>query len=218
MTTAPTTPRPASAWPTPPAMAGMAFANAFLGVNHSMAHKLGAYHHMPARPGQRLSSSRASCATTPLEVPSKMGTFPQYAYPHAKARYAEAARYCGVTGKNDDEVFENFVAKIEELKEKVGVKQTIAEYGVDEKDFLATLDEMTENAFNDQCTPRQPALPAHERDQGALPRRLLRPRAEELRGVNRELRGGFLPGVGRCRHESKAAGRAGTRPAHQEEP
>ena len=139
-------------------LAGMAFANAFLGLNHSMAHKLGAYHHIPHGLANAVILTRVMRYNA-ADVPTKMGTFPQYAYPHAKARYAEAARYCGVTGKNDDEVFENFIAKIEELKERVGVKQTIAEYGVDEKDFLATLDEMTENAFNDQCTPANPRYP-----------------------------------------------------------
>ena len=139
-------------------LAGMAFANAFLGLNHSMAHKLGAYHHIPHGLANAVLLTRVMRYNA-AEVPAKMGTFPQYAYPHTKARYAEAARYCGVTGKNDDEVFERLVAKIEELKEHVGVKKTIAEYGVTEDDFLATLDEMTENAFNDQCTPANPRYP-----------------------------------------------------------
>ena len=139
-------------------LAGMAFANAFLGLNHSMAHKLGAYHHIPHGLANAVLLTRVMRYNA-AEVPAKMGTFPQYAYPHTKARYAEAARYCGVTGKNDDEVFERLVAKIEELKEHVGVKKTIAEYGVTEDDFLATLDEMTENAFNDQCTPADSRYP-----------------------------------------------------------
>ncbi|WP_419040407.1 iron-containing alcohol dehydrogenase, partial [Parolsenella catena] len=139
-------------------LAGMAFANAFLGLNHSMAHKLGAYHHIPHGLANAVILTRVMRYNA-ADVPTKMGTFPQYAYPHAKARYAEAARYCGVTGKNDDEVFENFVKKINELCDHVGVKHTIAEYGVDEKYFLDTLDEMTENAFNDQCTPANPRYP-----------------------------------------------------------
>jgi len=139
-------------------LAGMAFANAFLGLNHSMAHKLGAYHHIPHGLANAVILTRVMRYNA-ADVPTKMGTFPQYAYPHAKARYAEAARYCGVTGKNDDEVFESFIAKIEELKAHVGVKATIADYGVDEKYFLDTLDEMTENAFNDQCTPANPRYP-----------------------------------------------------------
>ena len=105
-------------------MAGMAFANAFLGVNHSMAHKLGAFQ-----------------------------------YPHALARYAELGRFAGCTGKDDKEVFENFIAKLEELKEKIGIKKTIKDYGIDEKYFLDTLDEMSEQAFNDQCTGANPRYP-----------------------------------------------------------
>ena len=93
------------------------------------------------------------------EVPTKMGTFPQYEYPHAKARYAEFGRACGFAGATDDEVFENFVAGIEELKEHVGVHKTIAEFGVDEKYFLDTLDDMSEQAFNDQCTGANPRYP-----------------------------------------------------------
>ena len=93
------------------------------------------------------------------EVPTKMGTFSQYQYPHAKARYVEAARYCGIQGKNDDEVFENFIQALEDLKEKIGIKKTIKDYGVDEKYFLDTLDEMVENAFNDQCTGANPRYP-----------------------------------------------------------
>ena len=93
------------------------------------------------------------------EVPSKMGSFSQYEYPHAKARYARMARYCGFGGKDDDEVFENFLAGIEELKQTIGVKATIADYGVEEDYFLETLDEMSLNAFNDQCTGANPRYP-----------------------------------------------------------
>ena len=139
-------------------LAGMAFANAFLGLNHSMAHKLGAYHHIPHGLANAVILTRVMRYNA-AERPTKMGTFPQYAYPHTLARYAEAARFCGVTGKDDHEVFEKFVDKIEELKAHCGAKKTIAEYGVDEKDFLDTLDEMTENAFNDQCTPANPRYP-----------------------------------------------------------
>ena len=88
-----------------------------------------------------------------------MCTFSQYQYPHAKHRYVEAARYCGIQGKNDDEVFENFIQALEDLKEKIGIKKTIKDYGVDEKYFLDTLDEMVENAFNDQCTGANPRYP-----------------------------------------------------------
>ncbi len=140
------------------ALAGMAFANAFLGVNHSMAHKLGAYHHIPHGWANAVILTRVMRYNA-AERPTKMGTFSQYEYPHAKARYCEVARYCGVTGANDDEVFENFIDKIEALKEAVGVKKTIAEYGVDEQYFLDTLDEMSVNAFNDQCTGANPRYP-----------------------------------------------------------
>ena len=139
-------------------MAGMAFANAFLGVNHSMAHKLGAFHHLP------LGVANAVILTEVMrynaaEVPTKMGTFSQYQYPHALARYAELGRFAGCTGKDDKEVFENFIAKLEELKEKIGIKKTIKDYGIDEKYFLDTLDEMSEQAFNDQCTGANPRYP-----------------------------------------------------------
>ena len=139
-------------------LAGMAFANAFLGVNHSMAHKLGAFHHIAHGLANAVILTRVMRYNA-SDVPTKMGTFPQYEYPKAKARYVEAAKYCGVTGKNDDEIFENFIKKIEELKTLIGVKETIALYGVEEKYFLDTLDEMSEQAFNDQCTAANPRYP-----------------------------------------------------------
>lgn len=139
-------------------LAGMAFANAFLGVNHSMAHKLGAFHHIAHGLANAVILTRVMRYNA-SDVPTKMGTFPQYEYPKAKARYVEAAKYCGVTGKNDDEIFENFIKKIEELKKFIGVKETIALYGVEEKYFLDTLDEMSEQAFNDQCTVANPRYP-----------------------------------------------------------
>lgn len=139
-------------------LAGMAFANAFLGINHSMAHKLGAFHHIAHGLANAIILTRVMRYNA-VDVPTKMGTFPQYEYPKAKERYVEAAKYCGVTGKNDDEIFENFINKIEELKKFIGVKETIALYGVEEKYFLDTLDEMSEQAFNDQCTPANPRYP-----------------------------------------------------------
>ena len=139
-------------------LAGMAFANAFLGINHSMAHKLGAFHHIAHGLANAIILTRVMRYNA-VDVPTKMGTFPQYEYPKAKERYVEAAKYCGVTGKNDDEIFENFINKIEELKKIIGVKETIALYGVEEKYFLDTLDEMSEQAFNDQCTPANPRYP-----------------------------------------------------------
>ena len=139
-------------------MAGMAFANAFLGVCHSMAHKLGAYHHIPHGIANALLITDVMRFNA-AEVPAKMGTFSQYAYPHCKERYVECANFLGIQGKNTDEKFENFLKAIEELKDKVGIKKTIKDYGVDEKDFLATLDEMVENAFDDQCTGANPRYP-----------------------------------------------------------
>ena len=139
-------------------MAGMAFANAFLGVNHSMAHKLGAYHHLPHGIANALILTRVMRYNAD-PTPKKMGTFSQYQYPHTLERYAEVARYCGFGGKNDKESFENLIKQIEKLKKIIEIKPTIADYGVKEEDFLATLDEMTENAFNDQCTGANPRYP-----------------------------------------------------------
>ena len=140
------------------AMAGMAFANAFLGVCHSMAHKLGAFHHLPHGVANALLISHV-LRYNAEEVPPKMGTFSQYQYPHTLSRYVECANFCGVSGKNDKETLEMFIDKIEELKAAVGIKPTIKDYGVDEKQFLETLDEMVEQAFDDQCTGANPRYP-----------------------------------------------------------
>ena len=139
-------------------LAGMAFANAFLGVCHSMAHKLGAYHHLPHGVANALLIELVMRYNAD-PAPVKMGTFSQYPYPHALERYCEVARFIGIQGKDDNEVFENFIKAIHELKAKVGIKDTIRDYGVKEEDFLATLDEMVENAFNDQCTGANPRYP-----------------------------------------------------------
>ena len=139
-------------------MAGMAFANAFLGVCHSMAHKLGAFHHLPHGIANAILITDVMRFNA-AEVPEKMGTFSQYAYPHCKERYLECANFLGIQGKNDDEKFENFLTAIEELKAKVGIKKTIKDYGVDEKYFLDTLDDMVEQAFDDQCTGANPRYP-----------------------------------------------------------
>ena len=139
-------------------MAGMAFANAFLGVCHSMAHKLGAYHHLP----HGVANALMICHVLryhAAEVPAKMGTFPQYDHPHTLARYAECARFCGVCGKDDEETLDLFIDKIEELKAKVGIKKSIAEYGISEETFMSTLDQMVEDAFDDQCTGANPRYP-----------------------------------------------------------
>ena len=139
-------------------MAGMAFANAFLGVNHSMAHKLGAFHHLPHGVANALILTEVMRYNA-AEVPTKMGTFSQYQYPHALQRYAELGRFAGCTGNTDEEVFENFIARLEELKDTIGIKKTIKDYGIDEKYFLDTLDDMCEQAFNDQCTGANPRYP-----------------------------------------------------------
>ena len=139
-------------------MAGMAFANAFLGVCHSMAHKLGAYHHLPHGIANALMITYVLRYNS-AEAPAKMGTFPQYAYPHTKARYVECANFCGVCGRDDDETLDLFIEKIEQLKAAVGVKKSIAEYGISEEDFMATLDQMVEDAFDDQCTGANPRYP-----------------------------------------------------------
>ena len=139
-------------------MAGMAFANAFLGICHSMAHKLGAYHHLPHGVANALLIELVMRYNAD-PAPVKMGTFSQYPYPMAKERYCQMAKFIGISGINDDEVFENFLKAIAELKEKVGIKRTIREYGIKEEDFLATLDQMVEDAFNDQCTGANPRYP-----------------------------------------------------------
>ncbi len=139
-------------------MAGMAFANAFLGVCHSMAHKLGAFHHLPHGVANALMIDEV-LRFNAAEVPPKMGTFPQYDHPHTLARYAEVAQYLGLAGKTDEESLENLIRALDELKEKIGIRKTIRDYGIDEADFLARLDEMTEQAFDDQCTGANPRYP-----------------------------------------------------------
>ena len=139
-------------------MAGMAFANAFLGVCHSMAHKLGAFHHLPHGVANALMIDEV-LRFNAAEVPAKMGTFSQYDHPHTLARYAEVADYLGVGGKNDSEKLANLIEKIDELKAKVGIKSTIKEYVPDEQNFLDRLDDMTVQAFDDQCTGANPRYP-----------------------------------------------------------
>lgn len=139
-------------------MAGMAFANAFLGVCHSMAHKLGAFHHLPHGVANALMIDEV-LRFNASETPTKMGTFSQYDHPHTLARYAEVADYLGIKGKNDEEKLENLIKAIDELKARVGIKETIKDYNIDEKNFLDRLDEMTEQAFDDQCTGANPRYP-----------------------------------------------------------
>ena len=139
-------------------MAGMAFANAFLGICHSMGHKLGAYHHLPHGITVSLVLDEVMRFNS-AEIPHKMGTFPQYDHPHTLRRYAEIAEALNIGGASDYEKMENLITKIDELKEKIGIKKTIRDYGIDEQDFLATLDEMSEKAFDDQCTGANPRYP-----------------------------------------------------------
>ena len=139
-------------------MAGMAFANAFLGINHSLAHKLGAFHHLPHGIANAMVLTDVMKYNS-AEVPTKMGTFSQYPYPKALARYAEIGRFVGCTGKTDQEVFDKLIKKLEDLKKEIEIKDTIKDYGVDEAYFLETLDEMSEQAFNDQCTGANPRYP-----------------------------------------------------------
>ncbi len=139
-------------------IAGMAFANAFLGICHSMAHKLGAFHHLPHGVANALMINEVMLFNA-SETPVKMGTFSQYDHPHTLARYAEVADYLGLKGKNDTEKLQNLIKAIDELKEKIGIKKTIKEYVPDEKDFLDRLDEMVEQAFDDQCTGANPRYP-----------------------------------------------------------
>lgn len=139
-------------------MAGMAFANAFLGVCHSMAHKLGAFFHLP----HGIANALLICEVMHFNAsaaPAKMGTFSQYAYPHTLQRYAEIADALGVDGQNEEEKFENLLKVLQELKKKIGIKPTIRDYVPDEEAFLKQLDEMTEQAFDDQCTGANPRYP-----------------------------------------------------------
>ncbi len=139
-------------------MAGMAFANAFLGVCHSMAHKLGAFYHLPHGVANALMIDEV-LRFNASEVPAKMGTFSQYDHPKTLRKYAEVAETLGIEGKNDKEKLENLIKAIDELKAKVGIKKTIKEYGVDENEFLERLDDMVEQAFDDQCTGANPRYP-----------------------------------------------------------
>lgn len=139
-------------------MAGMAFANAFLGVCHSMAHKLGATFHLPHGIANALMINEV-IRFNASDVPTKMGTFSQYDHPHTQARYCEIADYLGINGNNDEEKLANLIKEIDSLKEKIGIKKAIKDYGIEEKDFIDSLDEMVEQAFDDQCTGANPRYP-----------------------------------------------------------
>ncbi|MBP5426300.1 MAG: bifunctional acetaldehyde-CoA/alcohol dehydrogenase [Clostridiales bacterium] len=139
-------------------IAGIAFANAFLGIGHSMGHKLGAFHHLPHGITVALVLNEVMKYNS-VEVPEKMGTFPQYGYPNALARYAKIAEAIGISGKDNKDKFNKLLKKIDELKDSIGVKHTIKDYGISEKEFLKTLDQMSEQAFDDQCTGANPRYP-----------------------------------------------------------
>ena len=139
-------------------LAGMAFANAFLGICHSMAHKLGAFHHLPHGVANALLITRV-LRFNAAETPVKMGTFSQYDHPHTLARYAEIADYLRLPGETDQEKLECLIQAVEDLKARVGIKKTIRDYGIDEQDFLDRLDDMVEQAFDDQCTGANPRYP-----------------------------------------------------------
>ncbi|HHX11750.1 MAG TPA: iron-containing alcohol dehydrogenase, partial [Clostridiales bacterium] len=139
-------------------MAGMAFANAFLGICHSMAHKLGAYHHLPHGIANALLINEVMKFNI-SERPTKMGTFSQYEYPNTLERYVEIANFLAINGKDDMDTFNKLLLAMDELKESVGIKKSIKDYGVDEKAFLETLDDMVEQAFDDQCTGANPRYP-----------------------------------------------------------
>ena len=123
-----------------------------------MAHKLGAFYHIPHGVANALLISLV-VEYNAAECPRKMGTFPQYQYPHTRARYAECARFVGIQAKDDEDAVRQLIVKIEGLKAAVGIRKTIADYGVDEKYFLDTLDDMCEKAFDDQCTGANPRYP-----------------------------------------------------------
>jgi len=142
-------------------IAGMAFANAFLGICHSMAHKLGAFHHLPHGVANALLIKEVMKFNI-SERPVKMGTFPQYEYPNILERYVEVANFIGINGKDDMDTFNKLLEAIDKLKESVGIKKSIKDYGIEEKAFLETLDEMVEQAFDDQCTGANPRYPLME--------------------------------------------------------
>ena len=123
-----------------------------------MAHKLGGYHHLPHGVANALLITEVMKFNA-SETPTKMGTFAQYEYPKAIERYAEIADFLGIKGNNNKEKFDNLVKAIEELKDKVGIKKSIKDYGIDEKVFLDSLDKMVEDSFDDQCTGANPRYP-----------------------------------------------------------
>jgi acetaldehyde dehydrogenase/alcohol dehydrogenase len=139
-------------------IAGMAFANAFLGLCHAMAHQLGAFHHLPHGVANALLIPEIM-RWNAVDAPQKMGSFPQYAYPCARTRYCTCARWIGITGDSEEEIFHRFVEKIEALRSSVGIHSSVRAYGVTEEAYRETLDKMTEQAFDDQCVGANPRYP-----------------------------------------------------------
>ena len=139
-------------------MAGMAFSNAFLGVNHSMAHKLGAFHHLPHGMANSLLMKEV-IKFNATDAPTKQAAFAQYKYPNAAWRYAKIADHLQLGGNTDEEKVELLLNFITELQNKVGMPQTIKEAGVSETKFFETMEEMVEQAFDDQCTGANPRYP-----------------------------------------------------------
>lgn len=139
-------------------MAGMAFANSFLGICHSMAHKLGAFHHVPHGIANALLINE-TIRFNATDAPRKQAAFPQYKYPNAKWRYARIADYLNLGGSTEEEKIELLIKAIDELKEKVNIPKSIHEAGISKDKFYATLDEMVEQAFDDQCTGANPRYP-----------------------------------------------------------
>jgi acetaldehyde dehydrogenase/alcohol dehydrogenase len=126
-----------------------------------MAHKLGAYHHLPHGICNALMMEEV-IRFNMVEKPVKMGTFPQYDHPHTLRRYAEVAEALGCDGKDDKKKVENLIKKIRELQEAIEIKPSIKDYGIKEEDFLASLDQMALDAFDDQCTGANPRYPLVE--------------------------------------------------------
>lgn len=139
-------------------MAGMAFANAFLGICHSMAHKLGAFHHLPHGIANALLIDEV-IRYNATDAPRKQAAFPQYKYPNAAWRYARISDYLNLGGSSEEEKVELLIKAIDELKKKIGILEHICDYGVTEEQFNETLDEMVEQAFDDQCTAANPRYP-----------------------------------------------------------
>ena len=139
-------------------MAGMAFANAFLGICHSMAHKLGSAFHVPHGLANALLISDV-IRFNAVEAPTKQAAFPQYKYPLAIERYARIADYLGLGGKTSAQKVEKLIEAVEDLKKKIDIPANLKDAGVDEKAFMDTLDELSEMAFDDQCTGGNPRYP-----------------------------------------------------------